>query len=411
MRKLIINENERRNILSKFDSTISIDENVVITDWLSPDEKYIIFLDELYDLENKTKIGDVWKNPNNLVLFLEHSFGVSNLESTIKEHAKSVFRGVLLTEGTQDFTNFKPIMKQYLTEGGVWDSFKKWMSDTASSTVQGIKDFTTDSIEGIKKYGDAISRGDWEEVWNLLKKGTLWLARKLRQALYSPVGLIVDAILIATGVGKGFQIVAWAIVVALDVYEFATGDYEHKDDPMWLRIVFFAIDILGLVSAGVAAKMAKVAVAGIKTESELAALLTRNPAVRESLIKMGYDLPKLSEFLSKYAAQTSKSAPKVSGFLAKMAQKAATLAKSVASTLAKIFSMAGLKAAAKTFAIVAGLGTGIEYYKSNVLEPKIKKDEELMAQNAEEKKEKDQKDLDQVSQMTLGRGANYDEFL
>ena len=71
----------------------------------------MIFLDELYDLENKTKLGDVWKKPDNLILFLEHSFRVSKFKKTIKEHAQKTFGSILLTENTQDISEIKQLIK------------------------------------------------------------------------------------------------------------------------------------------------------------------------------------------------------------------------------------------------------------------------------------------------------------
>ena len=51
--KLVISESERRRISNIYENSFSLD--YVITDWVSPDEKYVIFLDELFDIENKTK--------------------------------------------------------------------------------------------------------------------------------------------------------------------------------------------------------------------------------------------------------------------------------------------------------------------------------------------------------------------
>jgi hypothetical protein len=135
-----------------------------------------------------------------LVTFLEHSYRVSSLKKSIKEQASEVFGRVILTESNQDLTPLKPLIKQYLKEG-LWDNFTDWVSDTAKSTVKGVKDFAVDSWEGLKEFGVAISKGDWNEIVSLMGRGVKWLARKLRQAIYSPVGLIVDAILVATGVG------------------------------------------------------------------------------------------------------------------------------------------------------------------------------------------------------------------
>ena len=55
MKKIIITESDKKQIISKHLKECAVDiDNVVVRDWLSPDEKYLIFLDELYDLENKT---------------------------------------------------------------------------------------------------------------------------------------------------------------------------------------------------------------------------------------------------------------------------------------------------------------------------------------------------------------------
>lgn len=311
MKKVIITESDRNQIISQHSLIPSIDvNNVVISDWLSPDEKYVIFLDELYDLENKTKLGDIWKSPDNLLLFLEHTFRVSNLRQDIKEHASSLFSKTILSENKQDLTYLKPVIKEFLLSEDFWNDTwvgkglgyaGKFIKDTAKSTVKGVADFGKGLVKGGAAFGKAILTGDWQEVWNLLKQGTKWLARKIRQALYSPVGIIIDTILVVTGVGKIPQAAVWAIVVALDIYEFVTGDYEDKDEPMILRILFFLIDILGLVSAGAAAVAARTmvkAAGGTVRGIETAAV--KSPGFRamlESLFKALKKLPsKLAEF-------------------------------------------------------------------------------------------------------------------
>jgi hypothetical protein len=158
-------------------------------------------LDELYDLENKTKLGDIWKTPDNLILFLEHTFRVSKLRKEIKEEALKTLNQNILKENVGDLTEFKPIIKQYLEEG-FWDSVGKglgyagkFIKDTAVDTVSGVYNFGKDLVVGGAKLGGKILTGQWKEVWDLLKQGTKWLARKIRQAVYSPVGIIIDTIL------------------------------------------------------------------------------------------------------------------------------------------------------------------------------------------------------------------------
>ena len=53
MKRIIISESEKSQILGLHSK---INDDVIITDWLSPDEKYVIFLDELYDIKNNTHL-------------------------------------------------------------------------------------------------------------------------------------------------------------------------------------------------------------------------------------------------------------------------------------------------------------------------------------------------------------------
>ena len=367
MKKIIITESDKKQIISKHLKECAVDiENVVIKDWLSPDEKYLIFLDELYDLENKTKLGDVWKKPDNLILFLEHSFRVSKFKKTIKEHAQKTFGSILLTENTQDISEIKPLIKEFLSEGkNAWNYFTDFVSNTAKSTASGVWNFGSDLVKGGYKLGGEILKGNWSEVWNLMKQGVKWLARKIRQAIYSPVGIIIDTILIATGYGKVPQVIVWAIVVLLDIYEFVTGDYEHKDEPMWLRIVFFLIDILGLVMAGVAAKAArtavKAAVAAGRGIDGLAEAAIKNPTFKELLITAVKSLKELPAKLAGLSGTLGK------GYFSKLLKmglsKVGDFVKWIIEGLKSTWKSGALRPILVTTGIVSGIGTGVEYLK------------------------------------------------
>ena len=53
-RRQIISESEQNRILGMYGRPIS-SESIVIAEWLSPDEKFCIFLDDLIDVENIEK--------------------------------------------------------------------------------------------------------------------------------------------------------------------------------------------------------------------------------------------------------------------------------------------------------------------------------------------------------------------
>jgi hypothetical protein len=418
MKKIVITESDKSQILSKHLKEVSLDlDNVVITDWLSPDEKYVVFLDELYDLENKTKLGDIWKTPDNLILFLEHTFRVSKLRKEIKEEALKTLNQNILKEDVGDLTEFKPMIKQYLEEDFWNDTWLgkglgyagKFIKDTAVDTVSGVYNFGKDLVVGGAKLGGKILTGQWKEVWDLLKQGTKWLARKIRQAVYSPVGIIIDTILVATGYGKIPQMVVWGIVVCLDIYEFVTGDYEHKEDPMWLRIISFLIDITGLVFAGFAAKTARTVInTAIKAGGgELIGLeraVAKNPTLRATLVKL---LEGLKSLPSKLASVGSTLGKGQFGKLFKMGiDKVNSFIKWIVESLKSSWNTPALKSTLVATGLVTGIGTGVEALKDyNKNKTKDQKAE------LEKQKELGKKEEEQVMTAIANKNLDYSAYL
>jgi len=345
-------------------------DNVIITDWLSPDEKYVIFLDELFDLNEKKSYGNIWEDVSNLVVFLEHTYRTSNLSETIKEHAANTFSKFLLTEGKLDLTQHKNVIKEMLINesmlGDVWQGAKDWGSEFVQSTKKGITDFGKDVWQGVKKLGGAVLRGDVQEIINLLKKGTLYLARKIRQAVYSEAGLIIDTILIVSGVGKVAQFIVWAIVVALDIYEYSTGNYEHPDEPDWMRALFFGIDVLGMVTAGSAAlaarRVVKAATVGAKTSEEIGSKIAKSPKLKDTIETISTNLSGGGNKMEQAGRKLGSG--KIGTWFKGILSKMGGFFKYLGETLAKLLSFKTLKAGAKTAVVVGGLGTLAHTFKN-----------------------------------------------
>jgi len=310
IRRMHSNQKSYDVLLKESTGLVSVLDSVVITDWLSPDDRYLILLDELYDLHTKEKLGDIWENFDNFKLFITHSFEVaSNVPQQIKEQALTAIKSLVLTESISDMTKIKPILKQLIREEGFVDwvgsGIKKtgeWFVDSAKNLGKDVLDMAKTGWEGIKKAGIAISKGDWKSILNLLGSGMLYFARKLRSLLYNPVGMVLDAMLIATGIGKGVQWVPWAIIVALDIYEVITGNYEDKEMPTWMRWLMIGTDVLGLVFAGGVAGSAKAALSvfrGAKTAEEFAAIAVKNPKAVSWIQKIIGAFEKVPQFLGK----------------------------------------------------------------------------------------------------------------
>jgi hypothetical protein len=304
-------------------------------------------------------------------------------------------------------SKIKPILKQFLKEESfanwVGSGIKKtgeWAADKVKEFGSDVSDIATKGLEGIKKAGLAISQGDWKQVVNLLGSGMVFIARKLRSLLYNPVGIVLDAILVATGIGKAVQWVPWAIVVALDLYEMISGDYEDKDAPTWLRWLMIGTDVLGLVFAGGVAASAKAGLSvfrGAKTAEEFAVIASKNPNTFKLIEKIIGAFSKVPQYLGKavtYLKSTklAKAAPWIESILGKAegvlangtksltnitntaktagvegkairtAQKVTQAPKNLTKTL-KTGTKAGLKTAGAVTAIDKGFKKGVQMYK------------------------------------------------
>ena len=385
MTKLLINESEKSHILSLYGNVNEdMTNDIVITDWLSPDESYVVFLDELYDIKNKVKLGNIWEDYNSLKTFLHHTFSTSDLPKQLKENAEIILNNQILLEGKQNLNELKSAVKLLVNEGFL-SSFKDWAVETGKSTVDGFVEFAKDTYKGAKNLIDKISKGEWKEVFSLIKQGMLYLARKIRSAMYHPVGMILDAILIATsvatvGAGKVVQMTVWGIIVALDIYEFISGNFE-EEMPMWQRLLFFGIDILGFATSGIFAKSAKALVAGKDLTT-----IAKTPAGKKLLVSIAESAEKTPGLLNKAATYLNKSFPKggkfVSGVLSSVGKIIGDLLVTIKEVIllpGKVLNKVipgssklskGMRAGVGTTAIVGGIGTYEKYKEEKVTNAK-----------------------------------------
>jgi hypothetical protein len=396
--KQLISEKERTRITNLYEIVTPMD--YVIYDWLSPDEKYVIFLDELYDVIQQKKIGNIWENFDNFKMFIQHSFEVSTtIPQQIKEELSNLINSFVITESTRNLSKLKPIFKQILEQEnkyGLLGDFGNWAKDTATNAISSTTDFFKTGYEGLKKMGIAISQGEWSQVVDLLKKGSLYVARRIRAALYNPVGLILDAILVASGVGVGLKMLPWAIVVGLDLYEFGTGNYEEPDLSMGWRLLFFAVDCMGLVLPALAAKGPRVMIRNLinkfgKTDKGLLAAIRQSKPL-QSFFKVVLDnINKVSGLMQKSTTYLKQKSPKIYNFLSgslgllsRFLLKLITLIKSLLKGVGFVLSAPGkittklggggkIGATANTFVPLAGLGTYQQNQQRNYEEDLVDK--------------------------------------
>jgi hypothetical protein len=264
----------------------------LITEWLSPDERYVIFLDEIIDIKNKTSIGNIWESSNNFNFFLNHCFKTSKeIPQTLRESLIKRTNTTLLMESSTNLYGLRDAIKVVMMEqvgSTLWNAgsnFVNWLGQKGSEAIQNVQDFASKSWETIKNIGVNISKSDWFKALDLLRNGILYAWRRVRDALYHPIGMAIDAILLAlapetVGITKLIAILPWSLVVSLDIYEIVTGQQEKgREVAPWQQWIFLALDCLGLVATGSVAKGAKTAVQGMKSVSEVGT----NPVVKTAL--------------------------------------------------------------------------------------------------------------------------------
>jgi hypothetical protein len=248
--------------------------------FLTIDERYFIIHDEVFDITEQKKLGYIWDS----VDILKTIFSNVNVNNSEYKVIQEEWRKIPILENGNNLYH----LRDFLLEFNFLND--TWIGKKLKSAGEGIQDFASTSLDGIKKMGVAIGQGEWSEILNLLSKGTIYILRKLKDSAYSTLGVIVDAILVATGIGKGFQMAAWGLITALDVYQLSTNNWpdDQKNNPMWLKFLDLGFDMLGLVTAGVAAKGARAIFQPYKSLNitQMASKVSKNPKLKSLIVSV-----------------------------------------------------------------------------------------------------------------------------
>lgn len=310
---------------------MKINNDIVITNWLSPDDRYCIFLDELYDVKNSKKLGSIWEsNLENFKFFIRYSTSVSDLKQDIRESINKSLNNNLIVE-SYDIGSLKENIKILISENWFTDAYD-YVAGKASDAMDWVK----------SKVPDVLS-------W--IGNGIIYLARKLRDAMYSTVGIVVDAILVATGVGKTVQWIPWAILVALDIYEITSGDYEEA---LWMKILFTLIDVVGLVTAGALAKGLRLGLKGATKMVEVTGIILKNPKFSKIFSSMPQTLKKISPKLKTAVEYLVTKFPTGSNFIKSILNKVDDFINLALKDFGKLFSKTAVVAGGVTYGAIKG---------------------------------------------------------
>jgi len=334
---------------------------------LTVDDRYFIMHDEVFDVQEQTSLGNIWDSMD----VFKTIFKNIQIDNPEYKQIQEGWASLPILEGSNNLHD----LRDFLLEWSFFDD--TWVGRKMKSAGEGIADFASTSWEGIKKMGIAISKGDWSEILSLLGKGVLYVLRKLKEAAYSTIGMIVDAILVATGIGKIGQIVVWGLITSLDVYQLLSNDWpdEEQDNPLWMKLMDLGFDLLGLVFAGVAAKGAKSLFKGSARmgSKALAKTVGKNKAMRgvlEKIISAGPQAAgKLRTVQSKIIQKWPSGAKfigSILGGLGKMITKLVSWCKSIITLPGKVAGKLGAGARTQR-GVVAGTGVGTLLYGTEKL--------------------------------------------
>ena len=278
---------------------------------ITVDGRYFVIQDEVFDIQEQRTIGNLWGSLDVFKTIFESIKLEDEGYSQIRENILSL----PILESQQNLYGLRDILLEFEFLQDTWlgRQFKK----AGDSTT----DFLKTSYEGVQKFGLAVSQGEWMGILKLLGQGVKYLLRKLKDALYSNLGMIVDAILIASGVGAGAAKIAWGMVVALDAYQLYTDDWpeEEKNDPFWLKCLFFGFDILGFTTAAAAAKAAKAGIMPIKAFAnsplKVAEYFQKNPKVKGMVTSMMEGIKQVPALLQSLMKTLATKFPKGASFI------------------------------------------------------------------------------------------------
>jgi hypothetical protein len=224
---------ERHNSILDYNGHTNQTKDLIRTDkvlfeaFITVDERYFVMNDHVIDIQEQTNLGYLW---DSLDVF-KKIFGTVQIDNSEYKEIQEGIAELPLMENKSDLYAIRDVLIEW-TWSGVADSvvggakdLGNWAKDKVVDAGNSIMSFADQAWANVKKLGLAISEFDFKRVLSLLKKGALWVLRKFKDAAYSTVGIIVDAILVATGIGKVAQGVFWGLVTGLDVY------------PIWQQVI------------------------------------------------------------------------------------------------------------------------------------------------------------------------------
>jgi hypothetical protein len=334
--------------------------NYIFESCVTINGEFLIFQDDVFSIKEQKSIGNIWSSVD---LFKKIFKSVNIKNNEYKIIRESILRLPLL-ENNGNLYGLRDILLEF---DFLQDT---WLGRNLVKDAKGVKDFVSNSYEGIKKFGLAISQGQWSEVINLLGKGVVFILRSVKDALYSTTGSIIDAILVAM-TGQVVPFVAWTLVFGLDVYQFINNDYQEETSEI-MKVLNICFAVLGMVGTGFLAKRVKNLFSPIQklgnNEKAIAKVISETPQMKSTLSMILDNLQKVPSVLNRVIGLLSKSFQKGSTFLQSIKSGLSTVFSKIKSLLSRLLSFGkkattiGAKDAGLNYGLQKGIEKGIDVY-------------------------------------------------
>lgn len=334
-RKQIISESERNQIRNLYG--LKPEKDFVFDLVVTENEKYVIIMDQVFTKDSKgVSIGSIWENTHIFNELITESFKDLNESVQIK-----------LTNTIQDIKWTKDLVNEWLKDKSVIT--ETWWDDLKSGTSTLVSKIGNSAVEMAK---------------SIFTKGVIPALRWVRRGLYTGVGIVIDVIV--SILAAKTNAVVWFVIVLLDIYEIATGDFDPQD-PQRMQLPFFFLfaDLLGCIFTGAAALGAKKAAPAIMKQGiEKAA-----PSLAKTAKTLSQKLPSVKSQLKNTASALEKGlGPKSTGVIGKIKGFIDGILDELIKFIPRLFSKEGAKAGVTAGAVAAvghGVSKGIEKIDSN----------------------------------------------
>jgi hypothetical protein len=353
--KLLTNYNVKKTLTENY-SNLFNDDKYVFDFVLSENNKYLIVMDQLFIAGGDGKsVGSIWENT-----YIFNEILTENLEklNIISESTKNEISNQL-----NNIQWTKEIILECITtkntlfeeEEGLWSKFKK----------------------GVSNLGSKISAAAMPIVKTLFNKGVLPFLRWVRRMTYTNIGIVIDVVVSILAMKANAAV--WGLIVLLDIYEIATGDYDPKDPTRKdMPYILLIGDLMGFLFSGAISAMWKGLVNPIKTQGVRKAA----PKLVPYLEKMAEKIPSLKNSLSSIIDALTKKFGST-GILSTIVRSIDKVLGGLLDFFKKLLSKEGLKSSA-TGGVVLGAVKGIEHQMGKMSKEKSEKFASAMT-NAEKK--------------------------